>query len=77
MKNILESEAESIALKHYNHKDPETVERLKLSIASIAELIDKGAKILPMNQSEDVQKAFPDYSQLNLIESTIKQITEK
>lgn len=76
LKNILDSEAQSIAAKNFSHKDQETIERLKLSITTISELIDKGAKILPMSQNEDIQKAFPDYSRLNLIESTIKQITE-
>ncbi len=76
IKNVLEAEAMAIANKHYSHNDPETIERLKLSINTISELIDKGAKILPMAQNDDIQKAFPDYHRLNLIESTIKQISE-
>lgn len=77
LKNILESEAMEIANKHFSHKDHETIERLKLSITTIADLIDRGAKILPMSQQEEIQKAFPDYNNLNLIESTIKQLIEK
>ncbi|WP_294680320.1 hypothetical protein [uncultured Fluviicola sp.] len=75
MKNILDAEANAIANKNYDHNDPETVERLKLSISTVAELIDKGVKILPVSQNSDIQKCFPDYNNLNVIESTVKQIT--
>lgn len=77
LKNILEAEATSIANNEYNHAEPETIERLKLSISTVAELIDKGVQILPVSKEEDIQKSFPDYKNLNLIESTIKQITQK
>ncbi|WP_343609073.1 hypothetical protein [Chryseobacterium oranimense] len=75
LNNILDAEARAIADKNYNHNDPETIERLKLSINTVNELIDKGVKILPLNKEEDVQKQFPDYSKLDLIESSIKQIS--
>ncbi|EJG00676.1 hypothetical protein [Flavobacterium sp. F52] len=74
LKNILDAEATSIANKEYNHNDPETIERLKLSISTVAELIDKGVQILPLSKDEDIQKSFPDYKAPNLIESSIKQI---
>jgi hypothetical protein len=74
IKNILEAEATAIANEQYNHAEPETIERLKLSISTVAELIDKGVQILPMSKDEDIQKSFPDYKNLNLIESSIKQI---
>ncbi|WP_374444739.1 hypothetical protein [Epilithonimonas sp.] len=74
-KNILNAEAESIANKSYNHKEPETIERLKLSITTISELIDKGVLILPASDNKEIQKNFPDYSNLGLIESSIRQIT--
>jgi hypothetical protein len=74
LKNILDAEATSIANKEYNHKEPETLERLKLSISTVAELIDKGVQILPLSKDEDIQKSFPDYKNPNLIESSIKQI---
>lgn len=76
MKNILDAEATAIANKEYNHAEPETIERLKLSIATVAELIDKGVQILPVSKDEDIQKSFPDYKKLDLIESTIKQISQ-
>jgi len=74
LKNILNAEAEAIANKEYNHNAPETIERLKLSISTVAELIDKGVQILPLSKDDDIQKSFPDYKKLNLIESSIKQI---
>lgn len=74
LKNILDSEANALANKEYNHNEPETIERLKLSISTVAELIDKGVQILPISKEENIQKSFPDYKNLNLIESTIKQI---
>lgn len=76
MKNILDAEATAIANKEYNHAEPETIERLKLSITTVAELIDKGVQILPVSKDEDIQKSFPDYKKLDLIESTIKQISQ-
>lgn len=76
MKNILDAEATAIAKKEYNHEEPETIERLKLSISTVADLIDKGVQILPVSKEEDIQKSFPDYKNLNLIESTIKQLTQ-
>lgn len=74
LRNILHSEAEAIANKEYNHNDPEAIERLKLSISTVSDLIDRGVKILPISTDNEVQKSFPDYKNLDLIESTIKQI---
>ena len=70
----MHAEAEAIALKHYDIKDPETIARLKLSLETTADLIDRGAKILPNSKDEDIKKSFPDYNKLALIESSIKQI---
>lgn len=75
LKNILDSEATAIANNEYNHAEPETIERLKLSITTVAELINKGVQILPVSKDEDIQKSFPDYKKIDLIESTIKQIS--
>ncbi|MDX3913745.1 MAG: hypothetical protein QHC79_09415 [Pseudosphingobacterium sp.] len=74
MDNILTAEARSIQNNHFDKDDPETLNRLKLSIESIAELIDKGGKILPSKHTEQLKEAFPNYDALNTIESTIKQI---
>jgi hypothetical protein len=74
LKNILNAEANAIANKEYNHNEPETIERLKLSISTVADLIDKGVQILPVGKDDEIHKNFPDYKNLNLIESSIKQI---
>lgn len=76
LKNILDAEAQQIANNTYDNKDPETIERLKLSINTVSELIDKGVQILPANNDE-MQKTFPDYKNLDLIESSIRQIAPK
>lgn len=73
-KNILDSEAKEIANNHYNLSDGEAIARLKLSIETVSELIDKGVKILPTSDDSKTAKLFPDYSALNLIESSIRQL---
>ena len=76
LENILQNEAEAIASKHYSDQDPETLERLKLSISTVADLIEKGAIILPTSKSDDIKQLFPEYGKLSLIESAIKKISE-
>lgn len=76
IKNLLNAEAEAIASKHYDIKDPETIKRLELSINTTADLIDRGAKILPANEQSLEKGNFPDYKELNLLQSAIKQIRE-
>ncbi len=77
MRSILDAEATAIANKEYNHAEPETIERLKLSISTVAELIEKGVQILPVSKEDEIQQSFPNYKNLNLIESAIKQITQE
>lgn len=74
LKHILQSEAEQIAHERYTTSDPEVVERLKLSINTVSALIDKGVTILPQSRDNEVRATFPAYTQLDLIESTIKQL---
>jgi hypothetical protein len=76
LKGILDAEAAAIANKEYNHNEPEAIERLKLSISTVCDLIDRGVQILPTSKDDDIQKCFPDYKNLSLIESTIKQIAK-
>lgn len=76
LENLLQDEAEAIVSKHYSAHDPETIERLKLSISTVADLIEKGAKILPTSKSDDIKQLFPEYGKLSLIESAIKKISE-
>ena len=75
LNNILTAEADAISTKHYNYNAPETTERLKLAINTVADLIDRGAQILPASNDPDSLKAFPNYNQLELITSSIKQLT--
>ncbi len=75
IKNMLESEAEELAKQHYSATDPEAIERLKLSINTVGELIEKGTKILPASDNVETLHNFPDYSKLNMIESQIKKIS--
>ena len=75
IQNLLQAEAEAIAEKNYNGLDADAVGRLKLSITTIADLLDRGSIILPADkQNTELKKLFPDYSQLSLIESTIKHL---
>ncbi|AWI26823.1 hypothetical protein [Flavobacterium pallidum] len=76
LKNIIESEAKSIQENNYDSNDPEVLARLKLSIATVSDLIDRGTQILPASDNKDVIKMFPDYSNLNLIESKTKKLME-
>lgn len=74
LKHVLASEAEAIATGYYDHSEPETIERLKLSISTISDLINSGVQIIPTSKNEGIMKSFPDYNKMDLIESTIKQI---
>jgi hypothetical protein len=74
LNNILQAEALAIISEQYNHNDPETIKRLELSINTTADLIDRGVKILPTTENESIKELFPDYKNLNLIQSAIKQI---
>ena len=74
LSNILQAEAIAIISEQYNHNDPETLKRLELSINTTANLIDRGVKILPTTENESIKELFPDYKNLNLIQSAIKQI---
>lgn len=74
--NMLTAESEAILSKFYDHKDPETLNRLKLSVSTVADLIDRGAKILPQSENDKIKSAFPDYNNLSLISSSIKQLKE-
>lgn len=74
IKNIIEAEAEEIAKEHYNLNDPEVISRLKLSLNTVNDLLDRGTQILPSSDNKETIKSFPDYSNLNMIESVIKKL---
>lgn len=75
LEKVLHDEAEAIATKSYSEVTPETIERLKLSISTVSDLIDRGAKILPTSNSDDVKELFPNFKGLSMIESAIKKIS--
>lgn len=73
---IVEAEAKFIQSQHFeNQEDFEKLERIKLSIRSMSELIAKGTEVHPsLTAPENIKELFPNYATLNLIESKIKQI---
>jgi coenzyme F420-reducing hydrogenase delta subunit len=74
---ICEEEAKS-ALKELDvaSNDNEFIERLKLTIKTFADLIDKGAEIQPsLTAPEEVTNLFPDFSKIDLIESRMKLLS--
>lgn len=73
LSNILLAEVQAIQSNHYSHNDPEAMERLKLSLNAMADLIDRGTKVIP-SSAEDT--FFPNCNKLNQIESVVKQITQ-
>lgn len=76
LKLMLQTEAESVYGSVENEIHNEKIVRIRHSIEVISKMIDNGVKVLPtVNNPEDVQNLFPDYSKLNLIESKTKQIT--
>lgn len=72
--NILDSEAKQVMSNHYDSNNPEILAKLKLSITTVSNLIDRGTQILPASENNNVKNIFPDYSKLNLIESSIKML---
>ncbi|WP_346239379.1 hypothetical protein ABDK00_006675 [Niabella insulamsoli] len=75
--SILQSEAEAIANGVHSDTDPQIVERLKMSISSFSDLMDKGLQLLPTpGSSDEIRQLFPENTSLNLIESSIKQISK-
>jgi hypothetical protein len=76
---LIESEARALAVHSFEDGDNhEQIERLKLGIKDFAELIDKGAQIHPsLLAPEKVQNLFPNYHQLESIESKQKLLQEK
>lgn len=77
--DLILSEAQHIIESHYveyNENDPEKVSRMGTSIKTLSELFDKGAKLLPGSSKDDLNKSFPDYDSISLIESKIKKLPE-
>ncbi|MEQ8561190.1 MAG: hypothetical protein RID18_06750, partial [Cytophagales bacterium] len=70
---LVQTEAKIISDEYYKETNPEDLERLKHSIVTVSELINKGLEIHPsLNTPEQVSNLFPDFKNLNLIESRTK-----
>lgn len=74
-KLMIQAEAEFIQSTHFKENAPENIERIKNSIKTLAELIEKGAEIHPaLVAPEQVTNLFPDPKNLIGLESKIKKI---
>lgn len=72
---LVEAETKNLLNQEGIEYNPEYLENLKYSVKVMAELINEGTQIHPSyiaDQAHTLQ--FPDFSQIDQIESTIKQI---
>ena len=71
---VIESEAQNLLTRNFpGGENHEQVERLKMGIKSFVGLIEQGAEIHPaLSAPESAKKLFPDFKQLETIESTTK-----
>lgn len=71
----LEAEAGNLVAQFYKSGNAEKIERVKYSIKLISDLMDKGVEVHPaLNASTEVESMFPDYGNIRLIESRIKEL---
>lgn len=74
---MIKAEAEYIQTTHFKENAPENIERIKNSVKTLAELIEKGAEIHPaLVAPEQVSNLFPNVKNLLGVESKIKRIGE-
>jgi len=74
---MIQAEAEHVNSKHFKINEPENIERIKNSISTLANLIDKGAQIQPaLYAPEEVSNLFPDPKKLDTIETKIEKLVE-
>lgn len=75
---LIEAEAKAIHDKHFNHEGgPETIERIKLTIKSLMEMINRGAEIHPaLMQPEKADNLFPNFKALDTVASRILRIED-
>ena len=72
---LITQQAQSIEGRHFKKQDAERIQMLKLSINTMAELIDKGFEIHPsLTAPESVTNLFPDFKSINLPNLDTKQI---
>ncbi|MER2154794.1 MAG: hypothetical protein ABS917_11415 [Solibacillus sp.] len=72
---LVEAETKNLLNREGIDYDPEYLEKMKFSVKTLAELINEGTQIHPsyLANPENTNQ-FPDFTQLDRIESTIKQI---
>jgi len=75
---IAEKEAQYIYNKFFSGKDPEQIARIKMALKEIADLYKQGGTIKPsIEASAEVTEEFPNITELQSIESKVKQIEQK
>jgi hypothetical protein len=73
--SVIVAEAEFIASENFKENSQENIERIKNSILTLAELINKGAEVQPaLVAPEEVSNLFPDTKNLIGLESRIKKL---
>jgi hypothetical protein len=79
LNEMVEAEARHLDKETFaEDENPERLKRIQFAIESLQTLIEKGAEIHPaLNAPENVSNLFPNFKNLGLVESKIKQIPEK
>ncbi len=85
IESIIEAQKEFIkknigdeAIFIFSQDNPQTLERFKLSIEMIADLIDRGPQIRPGKIDDaDIKNSFPDFEAMRLITDVTKKIQNK
>ena len=79
LNEMVEAEARHLDKETYGEDEsPERLKRIQFAIESLQTLIEKGAEIHPaLNAPEQVSNLFPNFKNLGLVESKIKQIPER
>lgn len=72
---LLEQAVQELSVEH-DIKDPEAQERIRYSIATLSEWMDKGMEIYPsLNAPQDVQLVFPPIERQSLSAQELKMLT--
>jgi hypothetical protein len=75
LSELVNAEAANLVNENFSDNKPEKIERIKLSIKLLSDLLEKGAEIHPaLNQPEKVKNLFPDMKNLLSLESRIKKL---
>ena len=79
LSEFVDAEVINLAAAHYNGTDNvETLGRVKFAIKEFSEMIEQGAEIHPALQApEEVKNLFPNLSNLHLLESKTKLLTDQ